>query len=145
MGEKLTVAIALLATLIMLPYVMTLVINGRYDDRVSELEKVSTGRDVLVNLDGKNLLLDVELYIAGVLPGLVSPDSDTDVIEAQAVAVRTRIYYEMGDKTVINASELDFKYYTKNDFIEKWGSGKYRKVKLIYQEAVLNTKEKIIE
>ncbi len=145
MGEKITVAIATIATFIMLPYIMTLVMNGRYEDRVSELEKVSTGRDVLVQLDNKNLLIDVELYIAGVLPGLVSPDSSKDVIEAQAVAVRTKIYYTMGNKTVINAEELQFKYYTKQDYIDKWGSGKYKQIKVIYEEAVLNTINKIIE
>lgn len=145
LGERITIVIAFIVILIFLPYIMTIAINGHFEDKVSKLEKTSTGRDVIITVDGKNLLLDVELYIAGVLPGLISPDSEKELIEAQAVAVRTKLYYVMGDKTVINASELDFKFYTKQDCMEKWGSSKYKTAKVIYEEAVLNTIGKIIE
>ena len=59
-----------------------------------------------------NRLLDVEQYIAGVLPGLVEPEANVQIMEAQAVAVRTKIYFAMGESTVIDASNLDFKFYT---------------------------------
>lgn len=145
MGEKVMIWLAGLATVILFPYMLTTMMNGRYGVAESKVSSLSTGRDVLMQIDGVNMLMDVEQYIAGVLPGLVSPDSDASVIEAQAVAVRTKIYYEMGSNTVIQASDLEFTYYTKQDYIDKWGEAKYKRVKEIYDTAVLNTTGKIIE
>lgn len=145
MGERLTIFAAALVTAILFPYILTSMLNGRYGEAESKVSSLSTGRDVLMQIDGANMLMDAEQYIAGVLPGLVAPDSGAEVIEAQAVAVRTKIYYEMGTNTVIQASELPFTYYTKQDYIDKWGQTKYRRIKDIYENAVLNTAGKIIE
>lgn len=145
MGEKIMIGFAGLAVIILFPYMFTTIINGRYGETESKVSSLSTGHDVLMQIEGVNMLMDVEQYIAGVLPGLVPPDSEEDVIEAQAVAVRTKIYYEMGTETVIQASRLEFTYYTKDDLIDKWGEIKYKRIKTIYENAVLNTAGKIIE
>ncbi|MGN0151896.1 MAG: SpoIID/LytB domain-containing protein [Wujia sp.] len=145
MGEKITIWTAALAAVIIFPCMLTLMMNGRYGKAESRVSALSTGRDVLLQIDGANMLMDVEQYIAGVLPGLVAPDSEQDIIEAQAVAVRTKIYYEMGNNSVIQASQLEFTYYTKQDYIDKWGEAKYKRIKEIYETAVLNTVGKIIE
>lgn len=142
MGEKIIIGLAVISICIVGPYFLTISMNGKYKDTSSELEKISTGKDVLVVIDGKNFLIDAELYIAGVLPGLISPNSSKESIEAQAVAVRTKIYFEMGEKTVIDAANLGFKYYAKKDYDSKWGRGKYYKIKAIYENAVLNTVKK---
>lgn len=145
MGERMTIFAAAVVTIILFPYILTSIMNGRYGEAESKVSALSTGRDILMQIDGANMLMDVEQYVAGVLPGLVAPDSGADVIEAQAVAVRTKIYYEMGTNTVLQASELPFTYYTKQDYINKWGETKYRHIKDIYENAVLNTTGKIIE
>lgn len=145
MGERITILIATVATVIMLPYILTLSINGRQKDAVSQIEQIDTGRDVLLQVEGGNYLLDVEQYIAGVLPGLVDSESGAAMIEAQAVAVRTKIYYAMGDNTIIDARNLEFQYYMDQDYIDKWGQAKYLSVKRKYEQAVLNTSGKIIE
>lgn len=145
MGERVTILIAVTVMVIMLPYVMTIAINGKKIESESELERLDTGRDVLIQLDGSNVLIDVEQYIAGVLPGLVDYSSEKSFIEAQAVAIRTKIYFSMGNETVINADLLDFKYYTMQDYIDKWGKNKYKKVKSKYDAAVISTARKIIE
>lgn len=145
MGEKIMISIAGVAVLFLFPYMLTTIISGRYGETESKVSALSTGRDVLMQIEGANMLMDVEQYIVGVLPGLVSPDSGADVIEAQAVAVRTKIYYEMGTETVIQAAALEFTYYTMDDMIDKWGEIKYKNVKTIYENAVLNTAGEIIE
>jgi len=63
-----------------------------------------------------------------------------EIIEAQAVAVRAGIYYTMGDETLINASNLDYTYYTKEQVIEKWGNVNGRKAINTYEKAVYNTR-----
>lgn len=145
MGERITILIAMTVVVIMLPYIMTIAINGKKIESESELERLDTGRDVLIQLDGSNVLIDVEQYIAGVLPGLVDYSSENSFIEAQAVAIRTKIYFAMGNDTVINANLLEFKYYTTQDYIDKWGKNKYKNIKKKYDAAVINTARKIIE
>lgn len=51
----------------------------------------------------------------------------------------------MGDATVIQASDLEFQYYTEEDYIAKWGRENYKSVKARYERAVIDTKGKIIE
>lgn len=145
MGERLTIAVAGIAVIILFPYIFTTIVNGRYGDFETSTASLSSGKDVIMQINGANMLMDVEQYIAGVLPGLVSPDSDENMIEAQAVAVRTKIYYELGSETVISASDLEFTYYTKDDIIDRWGETRYRHIRSVYDNAVINTAGKIIE
>lgn len=145
MGEKIAFTIAMAAMVVMLPYILTMVLNGREVESGAQIERLDTGRDVLIQVDGANMLMDVEQYIAGILPGIVDYNSDESVIEAQAVAVRTKIYYAMGDETILDASSLEFDYYTNDDYIEKWGNNKYKQIKKKYDNAVINTARQIIE
>lgn len=127
-----------------IPYLMTVIINGGTRGNNSKLTKISTGRDVIIRIDGKNELIDVEQYILGVLPGVVSADADADVIEAQAVAVRTKVYRSMGNNTIIDAGKLDFTYFSEKELKEKLGEKNYNKIMSVYENAVENTVGKIM-
>ncbi|MBE5946916.1 MAG: hypothetical protein E7259_08275 [Lachnospiraceae bacterium] len=145
MGEKIMAAITFVAAIILLPYIITMIINGQHGDIGTGIGNLDSGKDVLIQIDGDNRLLDVEQYIAGVLPGLVEPEANVQIMEAQAVAVRTKIYFAMGESTVIDASNLDFKFYTKEDFIHEWGKSVYANSSVKYEKAVINTLNQIIE
>lgn len=144
MSERFTVTVTGVITMLFLPYIITMLMNGRYSSSTSELAGVSTGRDILIEIEGANMLMDVEQYIAGVLPGLVAPDSDMKIIEAQAIAVRTKIYYEMGERTVLPATDLDFQYYSGYDLIKRFGKSKYKAARTAYETATINTIKKRI-
>lgn len=137
--------ITFVAAIILLPYIITMIINGQHGDIGTGIGNLDSGKDVLIQIDGDNRLLDVEQYIAGVLPGLVEPEANVQIMEAQAVAVRTKIYFAMGESTVIDASNLDFKFYTKEDFIHEWGKSVYANSSVKYEKAVINTLNQIIE
>lgn len=139
MGEKLMTIVATIAIVIMGPYLLTSIINGR-QTQTSLLDGVDTGKDVVIQIDGENLLIDVEEYIAGVLPGLADWTADSTIIEAQAVAIRTKIYYAMAESTLIQANSLEYTYYTKQQIIEKLGEENGKKAQTIYEKAVYNTK-----
>lgn len=143
MGEKFTIGLAGVIIIIMLPCLLTLFINGR-QARVS-IEKINSGRDVLILYNGENVLMDVEEYIVGVLPGMVEYGAQDELVEAQAVAVRTKIYYAMGENTVINASDLEFEFFGDEKYINKYGIKNYAAVKSIFEEAVISTAGKVIE
>lgn len=139
MGEKLITLVATVAVVIMGPYLLTCIINGR-QIQTSLLENVDTGKDVIIQINGENMLIDVEKYIAGVLPGVVDWTADATLIEAQAVAVRAKIYYAMGEDSLIQASNLEYTYYTKQEIIEKLGDENGSRAQTIYEKAVYNTK-----
>lgn len=124
---------------LIIPYFMTIMINSGTRENDSKIAQINTGKDVIVHIDGENKLIDVEEYILGVLPGIVSAEAEPDVIEAQTVAVRTKIYRSMGDETIINANKLDFTYYSEKELKEKLGEKTYNKVMSIYESAINNT------
>ena len=122
---------------------MTSFINGRERSSIEIIDSIDTGKDIVIKSDGGNDLIDVEKFIAGVLPGIISWDSSDRLIEAQAVAVRTKIYYVMGDSSAINSEQLGYKYYTEEEWQKKLGREGYNKYREKYHRAVINTKGKI--
>lgn len=130
---------------LIVPFLMTLIINGRRSNTKSSISEIKTGRDVLISMNGTNRLIDVEEYVAAVLPGEIEPNVSNKLIEAQAVAIRTKIYYAMKDKMVIDASTLDYKYYDDAAYISRWGRENYQSIRSIYEQAVLNTVGEVME
>ncbi len=143
MGEKITVGLAGAILLVMLPCLITLAINGRYEG--ISVDMLDSGRDVLIYIDGENQLMDVEEYIVGVLPQVVDYGAAEEFIEAQAVAVRTKVYYAMGDKTVVNASDLPFEYFDEDKYMNKYGMENYQNIKKEFEQAIVNTAGQIIK
>ncbi len=136
--EKIMTVIIAFAGIIFGPYILTGIINGRQNDQ-SYLEKIDTGRDVIVTIDGENILMDVENYVAGVLPGIVDWKESEDIIQAQAVAVRGNIYYAMGNETVIQSGKLQYVYYDREALKKRLGKN-YKKAVKIYEKAIVDTK-----
>ncbi len=130
---------------IFIPCFVTFCVNGRSPASEELLTNIKTGRDVLIQTSDGNELIDVEQYVAGILPGLVDASADDSYLQAQAVAVRTRVYFAMGEATVIRADEMDYQYYTEADYIAKWGKNKFKSIKERYEQAVISTCGKIIE
>ncbi|MBR3600105.1 MAG: SpoIID/LytB domain-containing protein [Lachnospiraceae bacterium] len=137
MGEKITVGLAGVILVIMLPCLLTLCLNGIRDDVT--IDMINTRRDVLIKADGENVLMDVEKYIVGILPGIIEYGASQEYIEAQVVAVRTKIYYAMGESTVVDAQELGFQYFDQEKLINKYGMDNYKVIEDIFEEAVINT------
>lgn len=144
MKDKLLSSVLAGVLCLIIPYLMTIIINGGTREDGSKIAKISTGRDVIVRIDGQNKLIDVEQYIVGVLPGVVSADADAAVVEAQAVAVRTKIYRSMGNDTIIDAGKLDFTYFSEKELKEKLGEKNYNRIMSVYENAVENTVGKIM-
>lgn len=144
MIEKITSLLGCMVAIFVLPCILTMLMSGRKQDASSQLLSCESGRDILVQTKNGNELLDIEQYIAGIMPGCVDASATDEYMQAQAVALRTQIVYTMGKETVYMASNLDFKYYTEQDYLAKWGEG-YPSVKERYEQAVLATQGKIIE
>ncbi|MBE5933830.1 MAG: hypothetical protein E7263_10485 [Lachnospiraceae bacterium] len=141
-GEKLTIGLAGAILIIMLPCLLTLALNGRY--RGVTVDMINSGKDVLISSGGENSLMDVEEYIVGVLPGVVDYGVSDQYIQAQAVAVRTKIYFTMGEESVINEDSLNLEYFDDDEYINKYGMENYQAVKNKFEEAVITTAGQVI-
>ncbi|MDE6024380.1 MAG: SpoIID/LytB domain-containing protein [Lachnospiraceae bacterium] len=139
MKERLVGFFIGLGIFLFVPYLMTVILNGRPKTAGSRIANLNTGRDVIVHVENGNKLIDVEQYIAGVLPSVVSADSSQEVMEAQAVAVRTKVYFSMGNNTIIDANDLEFDFLSEKQIKDKLGEKTYTKNIRKYENAVLNT------
>ncbi len=137
--------IAVFFVVVFVPFFMTVVINRKNKDVTPVVSSLDTNRDVIIKEDNSNRLIDVEEYIFMVLPGVVEPNCTMEYIEAQAVAVRTNIYFAMGENTLIDAKELPYTQYKKDDYIKKWGEENYAEIKKRYEQAVINTVGETVE
>lgn len=108
---------------IVVPCLVTFCVNGKQGDGTVSLERISTGRDVLVQTKAGNELVDVEKYVAHIMPGIVDASAGDSYLQAQAVALRTKVYYAMGDATVIQASDLEFNIIRKKIILQN-GAGR---------------------
>ena len=127
------------------PLFVTQIINGRQIDSMNKLCKLDTGKDVLIQGENANILVDVEQYMLGVLPDIVECNNSDKYIEAQVVAIRTNIYALMGENNIINAAKLPYTYKFAEEYMERWGSSKYRVIEEKFIKAIINTEGKIIE
>lgn len=143
MGEKVTIGLAGAILIVMLPCLLTLFINGRHQG--ISVDMINSGKDVLIYIDGENVLMDVEQYIVGILPGVVDYGATEEFIEAQTVAVRTKIYYTMGESTVVDAATLSFEYFDDNKYMNKYGMENYGAVQDAFEQAVINTAGQVIK
>jgi hypothetical protein len=139
MKDRFLLAVIVFGFVILVPYLVTLIVNGGGSGGKSLIDEVSTGKDVIITDSGKNYLVDVENFVSMCLPALISWDSEADLIQAQAVAVRSRVLYLMGDETVINADNLGYTYFTEQKLRDFVGSTSYFRVRKIYERAVYNT------
>jgi hypothetical protein len=139
MKDRFLLIMMVAAFFVLVPYIMTFVVNGVGNGSKSLLSGVSSGRDVVINDSGKNCLVDLEEFVTMCLPSLIEWNSDEELLEAQAVAVRSRVIYLMGDESVANADTLGYTYFTEQELKEFVGSSSYLKARKKYEQAVYNT------
>lgn len=130
MWRKIKQLIGVLLIIILLPYVLTVFINGR-DIAVNRVEQ----EQVRVEVDGKTVEMPLEEYCIGVFAKSIEADCEREALKAQAVVVRTQIYREIsegGKDVVLQESFLD-----KEDMKKAWGSKytrNYKKMEEVWKE-----------
>ncbi len=125
MKQKLKSAAAFLIILILLPYVVSVFVNGT-DTEASRSQENSFVRVNTADAEGNVQTVEIGWteYLAGMLAAEMQKDSGTEAMKAQAVLIRTNIYRELSggeDKT------LDSGYLTREEMEEKWGAAEAQK------------------
>lgn len=132
---------AFLVILILLPYIVTVFVNGAD-------VKESDGGDFYVKVripdteeaDGVTEMKWTD-YLAGILAEEVSEDCQTETMKAQAVLIRTQIY-----RTLENSEDkiLADSYLSREEMEDKWGAENYGKYYEKYIRAVEETDDTVV-
>ena len=132
---------AFLVILILLPYIVTVFVNGAD-------VKESDGGDFYVKVripDTEEADGVIEMkwtdYLAGILAEEVSEDCQTETMKAQAVLIRTQIY-----RTLENSEDkiLADNYLSREEMEDKWGAENYGKYYEKYIRAVEETDDTVV-
>ena len=124
-------ALCFLNIIILLPYVLTVFINGK--DVAVTMQDVE--KEIFVEQHGKKVRVPLNEYGTGLLAGEISADMNSETLKAQAVLIRTELYRkikEEGSDTVFQK-----KYQSVAELKKSWGityKHRYRKMKKAWEE-----------
>lgn len=139
--QKFKSAAAFLVILILLPYIVSVFVNGA-DVREED------GGDIYVKVkvpdtEEADGLAEIRWtdYLAGILAEEISEDCEIETLKAQAVLIRTQIY-----RTVGNAEDkiLTESYLSREEMEDKWGAENYQKYHDRYIRAVEETDDTVL-
>lgn len=132
MIQKIKKIIAVLIMIVLLPYVITIFMNGK------SMKVNQTGKNhyVKVKLDEKETEVPLEEYCIGMLAREISPEYKAEALKAQAVIVRTTVYKEIEEKGA--EVVLEHRFWSRKEMEEQWGKAKFQK----YYEKLKNAWEK---
>ena len=92
-----------------------------------------------MELDGQYVVMDVEAYLAGVLPAVMDGSEDLEVWKALAVIERTNIYKKMEGAGNIDENDLGMEYLKEEEISSLWGERNYEAYRKKVEQAVLET------
>jgi stage II sporulation protein D len=111
----------------------------------NSLESQYMGKTIQIELQGLNKNIDIEEYVAGVLPGIISIDYNQEALKTQAVLVRTNVLKEMTEKNTSDAEDLSYHYMSVEERITLFGDRNYEKNERKIRQAVADTAGLVIE
>ncbi len=139
--QKFKSAAAFLVILILLPYIVSVFVNGA-DVREED------GGDIYVKVkvpdtEEADGLAEIRWtdYLAGILAEEISEDCEIETLKAQAVLIRTQIYRTVGDA---EDKILTESYLSREEMEDKWGAENYQKYHDRYIRAVEETDDTVL-
>lgn len=120
-----------LTILILLPYVITIFINGPSIRTAAEVSAVT----VKVEKEKKTIDMDLVKYCIGRLANEMPAGYKEEALKAQAILVRTVVYAQILEEG--SAAALPDEYWSEKEMKENWGTeyhSKYRKLKKAWED-----------
>ncbi len=154
-----------LSIIVLLPYVLTVFLNGpgivsptTVDDRevrvsVDTASEKSSGQNQEENgEDGKpegetdpvekSVSMPLEDYCVGIMAKEIPADYQMEALKAQAVLVRTEIFREIGEKG--SGAVMDTEFWTQEEMEKAWGVTKYNRYRHRLENAWQATEGKVL-
>lgn len=134
--QKLKSAAAFLIILILLPYIVSVFVNGTGAGTEGE-EEISFVQVKTTDSSGEEEIREIGWteYLVGILAAELPQETEAEAVKAQAVLARTGLYRELAGEDDV----LDFNYLTRKEMEEKWGAADYQKIYDSYVQAVEET------
>lgn len=139
MRERLTMAFAIIILAIMIPYLGTMALTGTIGVGITSVEELDTGKTVSLELDGQYVVMDVEAYLAGVLPMSMEGSENLEACKALAIIERTNIYKRMEGRGNIDEADLGMTYLSQEEISQLWGERNYESGMELVKQAILET------
>lgn len=117
--EKIVPFIIILSIFIAVPYVITMTATGVIPENISG--EMINGKSVSVKYNHAVKSTDINKFIIMVLADRYEMSSQTEVLKAEAVMVRTDIYRIMGDNMNIDSDSLGMTFLTERQMRNAWG------------------------
>lgn len=114
---------------------------GRGDN---PLENISLGKTVSLEINGLYKTVDVEEYVAGVLPGVMSAEYDSEALKLQAILIRTNVLREMEDSVSVEQEALSYTYLSVEERVALWGDASYEQKERKIEQAVVDTAGEVL-
>lgn len=126
------------AAIILLPYIVTVFINGP-----AVLTGAEVGEDYLfVEVDGKSREIPVEEYAIGILAREIPVTYEKEALEAQAVMLRTRMYKQITEEG--KSSIFTDKYFEEKEMKKQWGRVKYEEYRAALRDVWQSTEGQVL-
>ena len=138
--QKLKALGAFIFILILLPYVISVFVNGA-DEKEDRAERVYVRVKIHSADQQKVLEVPWNEYFLGVLAKEMPEDYEDEAVKAQAVLVRTMLYKEIEEA---EDQILTEPYLTAEELEKKWGAKEYKKYYEKYSKAFTETKNQVL-
>ncbi len=131
---------AFLIILILLPYIVSVFVNGTDVREDGSRFYVKVKVPDTEQADG---VTEIEWtdYLAGILAEEIPEDCEEETLKAQAVLIRTQIYRTAAD---LEDKVLTESYMTREEMEHKWGEDKYEEYHKKYTRAVEETDDTVL-
>lgn len=140
MKEKFVIVFAMFILAVAIPYLGTMLWSGVTGTVEESIENITTGKTVSMELDGEYVVMDVEAYLAGVLPAVLDGGEEPELWEALAIIERTNIYKKLEGRGNIDEEELGMRYVPAEELQTRWGEKNYEAYSRKIEKAILATK-----
>lgn len=130
-----------LSIIVLLPYVLTVFLNGPGIAGSTAVDD----REVKVNVEDhaqKSVSMPLEEYCVGIMAKEIPADYQMEALKAQAVLVRTEIFREIGEKG--SDAVMDTEFWTQEEMEKAWGVTKYSRYRHRLENAWQATEGKVL-
>lgn len=132
MYQKLKKWVSALFIIVLLPYIITIFLNGPMKVTSASIEEA----EIYVKTERGRLLMSMKDIGIGILAKEMPASFEKEALKAQAVLIRTRLYKEVGNQEANEITQEDF--WTAKEMEEAWGSADYiskqRKLNMAWEE-----------
>ena len=116
---KVFYSIIIIVIFLFTPFLITISMTGVIESNISD--SLVEIRRVNVKYKNGSQAMDISKYMIGVLATRLSMSSQTEVLKAESIMVRTEIYRCMGDEMSIDSTDLNLQYLSEKEMKALWG------------------------